>query len=388
MQQPAFGAGEGKWVLAIQQKVENPAVRYRIGMLLLTVVFIVIFFSSFCLGRYPISPGQVFQYLPYAFMSIGLHIANIIGSLFNSIFSPDTPFIAQSLPLPEGADTAVAAAFIEVRFPRVLAAALIGAALSVAGASYQGVFQNPMVSQDILGASQGAAFGASLGFLLVLGAFWITSLSFIFGIIAVLLTFLIGRASRVSTILGLILAGMVVSGLFVSGTSFIKLVADTQEILPAITYWLMGSLTSIRSADIGFILLLVPAAIPIILLRWRINLLATGEEEARSLGLNVQAMRVIVLGCATLLAAICVSVSGMIGWVGLVIPHFCRLMFGYDYRRIIWAAILIGASFLILVDDVARLATTSEIPIGILTGVIGAPVFIYLLLRRGERSAH
>jgi iron complex transport system permease protein len=262
-------------------------------------------------------------------------------------------------------------------------AMFVGAALSIAGASYQGLFQNPMVSQDILGASSGAAFGAALAMILALNVGGITVLSFTFGVVAVLVSYLISKVSRVGTILALILAGMVVSSLFTSGTSFIKLVADTERVLPAITYWLMGSFNTIGLKDLWAVLVIIFASVPIIALRWRINLLATGEEEARSMGINTQAMRIGIIGCATLLTATCISVSGMIGWVGLIIPHFCRLIFGYDYRRIIPAAILMGASFLIVVDDVARLATTSEIPIGILTAVIGAPIFIFLIMRGG-----
>ena len=177
---------------------------------------------------------------------------------------------------------------------------------------------------------------------------------------------------------------MVVSALFSSGTSAIKLVADTEEALPAITYWLMGSLASIRSSQVlPTLALIIIATLPVYLLRWRINLLATGEEEAKSMGLNTGALRLIVIGCATFLTATCVSVSGLIGWVGLVIPHFCRLALGNDYRRIIPASMLMGASFLLIVDDFARLLTTSEIPIGILTSFVGAPIFLFLLVKGG-----
>ena len=242
--------------------------------------------------------------------------------------------------------------------------------------------------EDVLGASSGAAFGAALGILLGVGAAGITAFSFACGIAAVAIAYAVSRISRTMPILALILSGMVVSALFSSGTSAIKLVADTEEALPAITYWLMGSLASIRPDDV--LPTLLPCAVvsaPIVLLRWRINILATGEDEARSLGMNTEAMRLACIGCATLLTAICVSISGLIGWVGLVMPHFCRLIFGHDYRRIIPACALMGASFLVVADDICRVATTSEIPVGILTSFVGAPIFIYLIAKEGRRGS-
>ena len=175
----------------------------------------------------------------------------------------------------------------------------------------------------------------------------------------------------------MILAGMMISSLFSAGTSFIKLVADTDQKLPAITYWLLGSLTSIKQRDLLF--LSIPFAVgmlPLLLLRWRLNLLTVGEDEARAMGVNTTLLRLIVVICATLLTAASVSVSGMIGWVGLIIPHICRMLFGYDYRRLIPASAMLGAAFLLVVDDAARLVTTNEIPLGILTAFIGAPLFL------------
>jgi iron complex transport system permease protein len=335
----------------------DPMLRYRIGLVVLCALFVVVFFASFLWGRFPVSPPDV--------------ISVMLSPLFPSLI--------------DGLDPSAVAAVANVRLPRVIVAAFVGAALSVAGASYQGLFQNPMVSQDILGASSGAAFGAAAAIFLGLGAFGITTLAFCFGLIAVGVAYLISRTSPLSSLLAMILAGMVVSALFSAATSFIKLVADTEDVLPAITYWLMGSLSSIREGDVWFCIpLIIVASVPIIALRWRINILATGEEEARSLGLDVKSMRLVIIMAATLLTATCVSVSGLVGWVGLIIPHFCRLVFGYDYRRLIPASLLLGATFLIIVDDVARLIATSEIPIGILTAVIGAPIFIFLIMRGGR----
>ena len=285
----------------------------------------------------------------------------------------------------DGAENVV----FQIRLPRVAAAALIGAALAVAGVSYQGMFRNPMVSPDILGASTGAGFGAALAILLGAGYFGISMSAFVFGLLAVAAAYLVSCMSRTNQTIALILSGMMVSSLFSAGTSYLKLVADTQQQLPAITYWLMGSLSSIKPRDVLFLVIPVTLGlVPLWILSWRMNLLTLGEEEARSMGVNTRLLRFTVILCATLLTASSVAVSGMIGWVGLVIPHFCRMLFGYDYRRLIPAAALFGASFLIIVDDIARLATAGEIPLGILTAFVGAPIFLYLILTGGARRGN
>ena len=346
----------------------NPARAYHIRMVILGVVLVAAFFASACLGRYGIGIGDLITV-------IGASVQGWFQTLTSGAVSAETA-AALTGPVPT--------LLLEVRLPRIIVCIFVGAALSVAGASYQGLFQNPMCSQDVLGASSGAAFGAALGILLGLSSALVSAFAFVFGLLAVGLSYTVSKLSRGNAVLALILAGMVVSSLFSSGTSSVKLIADTEEVLPAITYWLMGSLASIRSSDIAPTLaLIVIATLPIFLLRWRINLLATGEEEAKSMGLNTGALRLIVIGCATFLTATCVSVSGLIGWVGLVIPHFCRLMLGNDYRRIIPASMLMGASFLLVVDDFARLIATSEIPIGILTSFVGAPIFLFLLVKGG-----
>ncbi len=274
----------------------------------------------------------------------------------------------------------------EIRLPRIAAAIMIGASLSLAGVAYQGMFRNPMVSPDVLGASNGAGFGAALA--IILGAGYVqTSLSaFIFGIAAVLIAYLLSRVSRTNPILTMVLSGMMISSLFSSGTSFLKLIADTQNELPAITYWLMGSLTSIKTTDVLFLLVpFILGTVPLFILSWRMNMLTVGEDEAKSMGVNTTALRAVVVFCATLLTASSVAVSGVIGWVGLVIPHFCRMIFGYDYRRLIPASAIFGAAFLVFVDTIARTITTAEIPIGILTSVVGAPLFIYLVISGGGK---
>ena len=256
-------------------------------------------------------------------------------------------------------------------------------------APYQGMFRNPMVSPDLLGASTGAGFGAALALLLGLGYGAVTGLSFTFGLLAVLLAYLISRVSKIQTTLAMVLAGVMISSLFTSGTSFIKLVADPTDQLPAITYWLMGSLASTKARDVQFAAWpILVGLIPLWLLRWRVNLLTVSEAEARSMGVHTGRLRVVVVLCATLMTAGSVAISGMIGWVGLVIPHFGRMIFGQDYRKLLPASSLLGAVFLMVVDDLARTVTTSEIPLGILTSFVGAPVFLYLILSGGTQREH
>ena len=352
--------------------MENDRSRhYRLKFLILALIAAGVFLASFAVGRYAVAPGTLLKILWTGLLRAVSALTERLG--LGAIALPARTW-----------DAAAEAVVLNLRLPRVCAAALVGAALSAAGAAYQGMFRNPMVSPDLLGASTGAGFGAALAILLGAGYFAVTVSAFIFGLAAVLLAYFISRISRVETTLAMVLAGMMISSLFTAGTSFIKLVADTQEQLPAITYWLMGSLASVRGRDLLFAL--VPVAlglIPLLLLRWRVNLLTVSEAEARSLGVDTTLLRFAVILCATLMTAGSVAVSGMIGWVGLVIPHFCRLIFGQNYSRLIPASVLFGAAFLMVVDDLARIITVSEIPIGILTAFVGAPVFLYLLLSGG-----
>lgn len=334
--------------------------RYARRFAVLGAVFLAVLLGSLLIGRYALSPGQLVHML----------WARISGGAADWPISDDKVVFA-------------------VRLPRVAAAALVGAALAVSGAAYQGMFRNPMVSPDILGASTGAGFGAAAAILLGAGYFGISAAAFCCGLLAVAAAWLVSRLSKADQAVALILAGMMISSLFSAGTSFVKLVADTQQQLPAITYWLMGSLSSIKDKDVVF--LAIPVAlgmIPLFFLRWRMNLLTVGEEEAQSMGVNTRRLRGAVIVCATLLTSASVAVSGMIGWVGLVIPHFCRMLFGYDYRRLIPAGALFGAAFLLAVDDIARLVTTGELPLGILTAFVGAPLFLYLIATGGGRRVH
>ena len=334
--------------------------RYARRFAVLGAVFLAVLLGSLLLGRYALSPGQLLHML----------WTKVTGGAADWPLSDDKVVFA-------------------VRLPRVAAAALVGAALAVSGAAYQGMFRNPMVSPDILGASAGAGFGAAVAILLGAGYFGISAAAFCFGLLAVAAAWLVSRLSRTNQTVALILAGMMISSLFSAGTSFVKLVADTQQQLPAITYWLMGSLSSVKDTDVLFLSIPVTLGmVPLLALRWRMNLLTLGEEEAQSMGVNTRRLRGTVIVCATLLTSASVAVSGMIGWVGLVIPHFCRMLFGYDYRRLIPAGALFGASFLLIVDDIARLVTTGELPLGILTAFVGAPLFVYLIVTGGGRRVH
>jgi iron complex transport system permease protein len=262
-------------------------------------------------------------------------------------------------------------------------ACLVGCCLSAAGASYQGVFQNPMAAPDILGASSGAAFGAALAILIGVSTRMITLFAFVSSMITVIAVFLIAQRAPGMRVINLILAGIMVGSLFTAGTSYIKLVADPTNQLPAITYWMMGSLSGAKLKDVGIVF--VPMAIgliPLFLLRWQVNILTLGDEEARTLGVNTNRLRFFVIVCSTLVTAASVSVSGMIGWVGLVIPHLSRKLVGSNYRYLLPASMVAGATFLLLVDNVSRNLLAVEIPIGILTAFIGAPFFIYLISKR------
>lgn len=282
-------------------------------------------------------------------------------------------------------DTTEAIAVLRIRLPRILMAVLVGACLSAAGAAYQGVFQNPMAAPDILGASAGAGFGAALAIFLNASSTGITLMAFGMSLLTVFLVMYIAKYAKGERVLGIVLAGIMVSSLTQAGTSFIKLVADPNNKLPAITFWLMGSLVGATNKELKFVIWpMLAGLIPLLVLRWRINILTLGDEEAESIGVNAKRVRTIVIICATLVTASAVSVSGMIGWVGLVIPHMMRRIVGSDYRHLMPASMLGGGLFLLLVDNFSRNISNTEIPIGILTAFVGAPFFLALITRRGE----
>ena len=282
-------------------------------------------------------------------------------------------------------DTPEAIAILRIRLPRILMAVLVGACLSAAGAAYQGVFQNPMAAPDILGASAGAGFGAAMAIFMNASSAGITAMAFAASLVTVLLVMYVARFTKGERVLGIVLAGIMISSLAQAGTSFIKLIADPTNKLPSITYWLMGSLVGATNNELKFVIFpMLAGFIPLFILRWRINILTLGDEEAESIGVNARRVRAIVIICATLITASAVSVSGMIGWVGLVIPHMMRRIVGSDYRYLMPASMLGGGLFLLLVDNFSRNISSAEIPIGILTAFIGAPFFLALITRRGE----
>ena len=275
---------------------------------------------------------------------------------------------------------------LNIRLPRIAMACLVGCSLSAAGAAYQGVFQNPMASPDILGATQGAALGAALAILIRMPTRLITLFAFSFSLFAVFIVWFVGQLTGGKRVLGLILTGIMIGSIFSAGTSFLKLVADPSDQLPTITYWLMGSLVGTIQHDVLSVAIpTVIGLIPLWLLRWRINILTMGDEEAQSLGVDANQLRKLIVLSATLITAAAVSFTGMIGWIGLVVPHLARRLVGNDYRYLLPSSMLLGAIFLLLVDNVARAALSTEIPIGILTAFIGAPFFPYLITRRGEK---
>lgn len=279
-----------------------------------------------------------------------------------------------------GAQDSMAVSVVwNLRLPRTLLNALVGAGLAVAGASYQGIFKNPLVSPDVLGVSSGAAFGAALGILLSGVNQLATVLALFFGILSVFMTYTLSKLRGESSTLSLVLSGMIISAVFSALISLIKYVADPYDKLPAITYWLMGSFANSSYSNLKLVgVPILVGTVLLLLLRWRINILSLGDEEAYSLGINPVRTRLVIIAMATFITAACVTVTGVIGWVGLVIPHICRMLVGEDHKNLLPASCIIGAIFMIIVDMIARSATAAEIPIGILTALVGAPFFAIL----------
>ena len=271
-----------------------------------------------------------------------------------------------------------------VRLPRIILAAVVGAGLSCAGAAFQGLFSNPLATPDTLGVASGASFGAVLAMLIGGNMIGIQGMALIFGLISCLITFLIGRSSRRGSIVMIVLAGLVVSSVFEALVSLMKYVADPQDELPVITYWLMGSMSRANYKNLVMgIPFIVIGIIIIFALRWRLNILSFNEDEARSLGVNVKILRVAFILASSMITASCVSMCGQVGWVGLLVPHISRMMRGNNNCKVIPVSISLGAFFMIVMDTFVRSATASEIPISILTAIIGAPVFIVLLKKTG-----
>jgi iron complex transport system permease protein len=320
---------------------------------LLIVVPPALLYASLFVGRFAVSP---------------IDVARI---LFAQIFpiAPDWPKSVETIVL-------------QIRLPRAIMAMCVGAGLSISGAAYQGMFRNPLVSTDILGVTAASGFGAAVALLLSANALGLQLTAFAFGLAGVALTYRLARIYQTTPVLMLVLSGVVVAAFFSALLSGAKYVADPESRLPAITYWLLGSL---NAASIKGLAMALPPVIlgslGLLLVRWKLNVLAMGDEEARSLGVETELLKGIVIVCTTLITAAAVSVCGMVGWVGLVIPHVGRMLVGPDHRFLLPATLSIGASYLLFIDDIARTATAGEIPLGTLTAIIGAPFFAYLLRR-------
>lgn len=319
----------------------------------LCAAFVVVFICSLGLGTYHIAP---------------LDVVALIAGLPTS----------QSLQ-----DAAMAHSLIwDVRIPRVCAAALIGAGLSCAGAVFQGLFRNPLASPYTLGVSNGAGFGAALAIVLSANALGIQLTSIACGLVAVLLTFLIAAQGKKSTVT-LILSGMLIGSLFASLVALLKFCADPTEKLPQIVYWLMGSLSGINSTSLLSIVPFYCICLLLILLsRWRINVLSMGDTTAASFGIHVARERGIIICAASVLTALLVSIAGIIGWIGIVVPHLSRMLIGPNFKQLIPTSCVLGGAYLIIIDDICRCATALEIPLGVITGIVGVPLFLYFIRKK------
>ena len=330
--------------------------RYAAVLLILLSALLGAALLSFWLGYYPLAPGEVVRAL-----------LSRLG--WRGEVAPQAVTI-----------------FWKVRLPRILSAVLIGASLSAAGAAYQSMFRNPLVSPDILGVSAGAGLGASLAILNGLPGWAIQAAAFAGGLAAVAASYLVSRRTSHSQTLTLVLTGSVVTALCNAGVTMVKYVSDPNDVLQQITFWLMGSLQRVDMASLGRSFWPMAAGLAVLFaLRWRINLLTLEDEEARSLGVDTVRCRRVLILASTLLSAAAVCLGGLIGWVGLMIPHMARALVGADCRRLIPASTLLGAVYLLLMDDAARSMTSLELPLGGVTSVVGAPFFLLLILRKGGR---
>ena len=343
-------ATEGASVATGEKRTRR--VGFSIKMLVMVAALVVVYLYSFIIGSVDISVGTVIDILRAQIMPVEQY--------WNDVLEP---------------------IMLNVRFPQITLSVLIGGALSVSGASYQTVFKNPMVSSDILGVSAGAGFGAA--FAMLNGANWWESqvAAFVRGIAAVTIAYAIGAVFGKQNLTILVLAGVVVSSFFQALISIIKTVADTDSVLPSITFWLMGSLNKGDNADLLVMLPSVVLSLALLFVfRHKIDVLAAGEDEATAMGVNVNLVKVVVIVASTLMTACAVSVAGIIGWIGMVVPHIARTITGASYSKLIAGSFVIGGIFLVLIDDLVR-ASFADLPLGVLTALIGTPVFVFLLVR-------
>jgi len=320
--------------------------------ILLVLPFLLLFAALF-VGRLDVGPGDVLRILA-----------------------------AQLVPVARSWPESVEIIVMQIRLPRALMAMCVGAGLSISGAAFQGMFRNPLVSPDVLGVSAASGFGAALAILLSRSPLELQLLAFAFGLGGVGLTYLLARVYQTTPVLMLVLSGVVVAAFFSALLSGTKFVADPENKLPAITYWLLGSFNAATLRSVAIVLpAIVAGTTGLLLVSWKLNLLSMGDEEARALGVRTERLKAAIVVCTTLITAAAVSTCGVIGWVGLVMPHVARTIVGPDHRYLLPAALSVGASYLLVIDGVAKTAAAVEIPIGILTAIVGAPYFAYLLRR-------
>lgn len=330
--------------------------RYHIMLLAMLIVLILSVLFSFWVGYYPLKPAEVIK-------------------AFATRFGYTGKVQAQAITI-----------FWSIRLPRILSAVLIGSSLAVAGSVYQGMLRNPLVSPDILGVSSGAGLGAAAAIFIGSPNWLIQLAAFGGGVLAVVLSYLISRKSAHSQTLSLVLTGSMIMTLCNSGVTMIKYISNPNDVLQQLTFWLMGSLSKVTIQSFGWSAVpMVIGLIVVFALRWRINLLTLDDDEAKSLGINTRTYRLIFIIASTLLSASAVCLGGLIGWVGLMVPHMSRALVGPDYKRLIPACAMIGAAYLVLMDDVARSLLSLELPLGVVTSVLGAPFFVYLIIKRKER---
>lgn len=336
------------------ETIKNMRHRLHWVIAMMIIITILVIFISLFVGRY----------------SIGINeFKDILFSLFNKN--------------KEIVDDQTLRVLWRIRFPRIIGSVIVGAALAVSGATFQALFKNPMASSNVLGVNQGAAFGAAFSLMNFFPNKIVIVIAFLTGLFAVALTYFISSRFRMEQTLGLVLSGMVVGAVFQAGVSFLKLVADPENVLPAITYWLMGSLSDMSWTHLQTVFLpIIFGFILIFLVRKQLNLLTLGEDKAHTLGVNLKRTKIFAIIGATLLTSSSVALSGMIGWISLVVPHMCRFIVGPDYRYLIPCSAFVGIAFLVVIDTVARTLTQTEIPLGILSAIIGAPLFVLLIYKR------
>ena len=330
-----------------------PVLRWMLALALLAAVVLL----AFGAGKFSITPAELWRAVA----------ARLTGA-------------------PSGLPAAVETVVWRIRLPRVAAGLLVGMALAAAGAAYQGMFRNPLVSPDILGVSAGAGLGAAAAIYLGLPIAAVQALAFLGGLLAVGAVLAVaGLVRRHDPVLVLVLAGVAVGALLGAGISLIKILADPTTQLPSITFWLLGGLNAVTPADLAATApALLAGLVPLALLRWRVNLLSLPDEEALALGVSVARLRLVLVAAATLATAAAVSLTGIIGWVGLVVPHVARLLVGPQFSRLLPASLLLGGGFLVATDTLARTVASIELPLGILTALVGAPFFLVLLARGGR----